>query len=410
MKKAISIILAALMLAGVMAGCAGDKEGNNGMMPEVKADTIGDDVVEANSRFAFEIMKNVYADDKEGNVFLSPASISTALTMTLNGAAGQTREQMRDVLGFSDIDQANVNSGFAYLIEMLNRDADGVEISLANSIWVRKGFSVLESFKEINRDYFASTIDELDFSKPEAKDTINNWVKDNTNGLIESIIDDDIDPMTVMFLINSIYFKGDWKVEFDPDKTYEADFRKEDGTTGKVDMMSSKGDTFYYEKDGLKMISLPYGEGGAMMDLILPAENTKMKDFTAKFGYKQYMDAVKGLNEKGDVQVAIPKFKVEYEKSLNEVLSAMGMKDAFTSQSNLTGINEGGNLFISDVKHKTYIDVNEEGTEAAGVTSVEIRLTSVMDPITFIADRPFSYIIRDTETDSILFMGIHDTP
>jgi serpin B len=313
-------------------------------------------------------------------------------------------------LGLEYIDQAEVNGGFAYLVRMLNRNSDSVKISLANSMWIRKGFEVLESFKQTNRDYFSAAIEELDFSNPEARDIINGWVKENTNGLIESIIDQDIDPMTVMFLINTIYFKGDWKVEFNPDKTYEADFKKEGGGTSKVDMMSVKKDTLYYEKDGLKMISLPYGEGGAVMDMILPEEGLSMEKFTKQFGYGEYIDAVKGLNQKTDVQVGLPKFKVEYETSLNDVLIAMGMEDAFTGRCDLSGINDKQDLFISDVRHKTYIDVNEEGTEAAGVTSVGIMLTGVMDPITFIADRPFSYIIRDAETDTILFMGIYDTP
>ncbi|MFO7612794.1 MAG: serpin family protein [Clostridia bacterium] len=410
MKRIFAMILAMVFTAGLLAGCSGESDSAGRLLPTVKAGTIGDNVVEGNSRFAFDIFNAVYSAGNDENVFLSPASISTALAMTMNGAAGNTLREMEEALRLSGIDKSEINNGFAYLVEMLNRNAKGIEISLANSVWIREGFEVLESFKKVNSDYFAAAMEELDFNSPGARDTINGWVKDNTNGLIESIIDDAIDPATVMFLINTIYFKGEWAVKFDSENTYEADFRLDDKTTGKVDMMYRKGDTMYYDDGDYKMISLPYGEGGVSMDLVLPSEGTSMKAFLKSFGYEEYLDALDGLEERTDVMISIPKFKTEYEISLRDALASLGMKEAFTGACDLSGINGTGNLFISDVKHKTYIDVNEEGTEAAGVTSVEIRLTAIMDPLKFIADRPFLHIIRDTETGTILFMGIFDTP
>jgi serpin B len=158
------------------------------------------------------------------------------------------------------------------------------------------------------------------------------------------------------------------------------------------------------------MISLPYGEGGMHMDIILPKAETNMGDFIKGFGYSEYLSALSNVTKKNDVVVAIPKFKAEYELSLKDALVSLGMEEAFTGAADFTKINEGGNIFISEVKHKTYIDVNEKGTEAAAVTSVEMKLTAILDPIEFIADRPFLYTIRDTETGSILFSGIFDTP
>lgn len=410
MKRIIAMILAMVFAAGLMAGCSGENNSAGRLMPTVKAGTIGDNVVEGNSRFALDIFKAVYSSGNDENVFLSPASISTVLAMTMNGAAGNTLREMEEALRLNGIDRTEINNGFAYLVEMLNRNAAGIEISLANSVWIREGFEVLESFRKVNSDYFAAAMEELDFDSPGARDTINGWVKDNTNGLIETIIDDAIDPATVMFLINTIYFKGEWAVKFDPENTYEADFKLDDKTSGKVDMMSRKGDTMYYDDGDYKMISLPYGEGGVSMDLVLPGEGTLMKDFLKGFGYEEYLDAIAGLDERTDVVTSVPKFKTEYEISLKDALASLGMEEAFTGACDLSGINGTGDLFISDVKHKTYIDVNEEGTEAAGVTSVEIKLTAIMDPLEFIADRPFIHIIRDTETGTILFMGIFDTP
>lgn len=398
------------LLAGLLAGCS--NEGGESIIktPAVKADTIENEAVEANSRFAFDILRAVYGLDDEGNVFLSPASISMALAMTWNGAGDNTKAEMARVLGFEGVDDMIINAGFAYLVDVLNRDSDGITTDLANSIWIREGFTVLDAFKKINSDYFAAQIEELDFSKDDAADTINGWVKDNTNGLIESIVDDKIHPATVMFLINTIYFKGDWQVEFDPDKTYESDFYVDGKYAGKVNMMSDKKNTLYYDADEYKIISLPYGEGGMYMDLVLPKDGMSMDSFLGKFDYVEYMEALVNITEKSDVIVAIPKFKTEYELSLKKALISLGMEEAFTSAADFTGMNEGGNLFISDVKHKTYIDVNEKGTEAAAVTSVEMKLTAIMDPIEFIADRPFMYIIREDETDSILFTGIFDNP
>ena len=410
LRRIFLVALAVVLAAGMLAGCTDNGGESGSLIPSVKADSIGTNVVDANSAFAFDIFRTLYETDDEGNLFVSPASISTALAMLMNGANGSTLEEIQDALRFNGIDAGEINSGFAYLVELLNRNEENVELSLANSIWIRENFKVLDSFKKINTDYFAAAIEELDFNKPEASDTINNWVKETTNGKIDGIVDDSIDPATVMFLINSIYFKGNWTVPFDPDKTYESDFFEDGKPVGKVDYMNYKNDTLYHEGNGFKIISLSYGEGDVVMDLVLPDNGTTMDEFIGTFGLDEYKEAVGNLTNKTDVIVSIPKFKAEYETSLNEALSSLGMQEMFTGNCDLSGINGSGSLFVSEVKHKSYIDVNEEGTEAAAVTSVEIRLTAVMDPTEFIADRPFMYTIRDTKTESILFMGIFDTP
>lgn len=409
-KKIVVLILVISLVVGLMTGCGKTKTEIFHGMPTVKADTIGDEVVEANSSFAFDILRAVYEKDTKGNVFLSPASISMALAMTWNGAKDKTRMEMSETLKFGTINYMIINGGFSYLVNLLNSDTDGITTDLANSIWIKEGFTVLDTFKKINSDYFAAQIEELDFSRDDASDIINGWVEENTKGLIDSIVDDNIDPATVMFLINTIYFKGNWQVEFDSAKTYETEFYSNGVSVGKVDMMSAKRDTLFFDSGEYKIISLPYGEGGMYMDLILPDENSSMDVFINQFDYDEYADALSNVSKRNDVVVAIPKFKTEYELSIKDALISLGMKEAFTGAADFTGMNEGGNIFISDVKHKTYIDVNEKGTEAAAVTSVEMKLTSVMNPIEFIANRPFLYTIREAESGSILFTGVYDTP
>jgi serpin B len=408
LKKIVVVLMVVSMTVGLFAGCT-DKGGESVFnMPVIKAETIGSEVVKANSQFAFDIFKAVSATSKGKNFFLSPASISTALAMTWNGAEGETRKSMAEVLGFDD--RNVINNGFAYLVNMLNRNEASVKISLANSIWIREGFPVLDEFKNVNSDFFAAAIRELNFSDPGAADIINGWVKKNTKGLIETIVDDEIDNATIMFLINTIYFKGNWKVEFNPDKTYTSDFFKDGTKIGSVEMMSDKKSTLYHEADEFKMISLPYGDGGMFMDLILPDEGTNLSEFIEEFSIKEYEDAIGSMHELDDVIVGIPKFKTEYKTSLRDALVALGMENAFSGSADFTGINKNGSLAISDVKHKSYIEVNEKGTEAAAVTSVEMKLTAIMEPLKFVANRPFIYTIRDDKTDTILFMGAFTTP
>ena len=409
-RRILLICISILLAAGLLAGCVSERNENNSIIPVVKADSIGTNVVDGNSEFAFKIFREMYKVDDSGNMFISPASISTALAMVMNGAQGNTLEELTDALEFKGIDPAEINSGFAYLVSLLNREDEGITLSLANSIWIRENFNVLDLFKQVNSDYFAAAIEELDFNKPDAAATINDWVKKTTNGKIEKMVGDSINPNTVMFLLNSIYFQGNWQQPFDPDKTYSTDFYIDNTATGKIAMMNYKSDTLYYKGNDYKIISLPYGEGEVVMDLILPGEGNSIGDFIEKFALDDYKKAVEGLTKKTDVIVSIPKFKAEYEKTLNEVLYGLGMKDIFGANCNLSGINGTGDLFVSEVRHKTFIDINEEGTQAAGVTSVEITLTAVMDPTEFIADRPFMYTIRDTTTESILFMGVFDTP
>ncbi len=411
MKKIGIIVLIFAIIISMLSSCSGSGGSSEdySKMPVVKADGIGEDVVKANSDFAFKILKSAYENGK--NIFISPASISAALAMTYNGANGETKEEMAKVLEFVGLDDATVNEGFAYLVQLLNKDKNGVMINMANSIWIRNDLPVLEKFKEINKQYFAAMISNMDFSDPTAKDTINDWVKKNTKGLIESIIDDKIAPDSVMYLINTIYFKGQWKVEFDPESTYEEDFKINGKAVGKIDMMSSSRNIEYYADKEYQMATLNYKDDRVVMDFILPRENVKMDDFIKDFDTKKYNEAISKMYTESDVLFRIPKFKNEYKLSLRDALIELGMKKAFSGSADFSKM-VSTSVAISDVKHKSYIEVNEEGTEAAAVTSVEMKLTAMpsMEKVEFIADRPFIYVIRDKETNSILFSGVFNNP
>ncbi len=400
MKRLLIIILIVLTLVGCTP-LENSVDIMENKMPSVKADTIEKEIVKANSKFAFDILHKLYEKD---NVFISPTSISVALTMTYNGADNSTKAQMAKVLGFDGIDDNTVNASFAYLTKLLNREENGININLANSIWIRNGYPILESFKEVNKKYFAAMIKEMGFDKEDASKVINNWVKEKTNSLIDSIVDEKIDANTVMFLINAIYFKGEWEKEFDTKKTYESDFYVNDVSIGKVDMMSDKRNVLYFENDEIQVVSLPYKNKNVYMDIVLPKNYMEFNEID----YDLYKKSIQNMNEK-EVYINLPKFEVEYKKSLKDVLKELGMKDAFMSKADFSKMCENSRLVVSDVKHKSYIDVNEKGTKAAAVTSVEVRDYS-MKVLSFIANKPFMYMIRDAKTDSILFMGVFRNP
>ena len=246
----------------------------------------------------------------------------------------------------------------------------------------------------------------MDFNRPDAKDIINQWVSDQTNELIEEIIDN-IPPEAVMYLINAIYFKGTWTYEFDPEETELKPFHPEQAPDLNVSTMSQETALNYYQDDLMQMVELPYGDEKYSMLVFLPAGIHSCSDIQAAMNSDNLDTWTNQLTET-NVRVQLPKFKFETFKLLNDPLSEMGMEIAFTDAADFTGINPAGNLFISRVLHKTFIDVNEEGTEAAAVTAVEISLTSIdpdPQPVEFIADKPFLFLIHENSSGSILFIG-----
>ena len=360
-------------------------------------------VASANTRFGFKLLQDLRERDSGANIFISPLSISIALTMTYNGAVGETEHAMAEVLEIEGLDRDTVNHSNAALRNSLENPDPKVEISIANSIWSRQDVEFNADFLERNRVFFGAEIASLDFSAPQATETINEWVNTNTNGKIEKIVDR-ISPQTLLFLINAIYFKGNWQDEFDKSQTRPGIFHLSDGNEKQVEMIRREGEYPYFRGENFEATSLPYGDGRLGMYIFLPNRDSNLNKFLGNLNAGNWGDWISQFQDRRH-DMMLPRFKLEYEVSLNDTLEALGMGIAFGSGADFSGM--GPSLFISEVKHKTFVEVNEEGTEAVAVTAV-VGVKSV--PSVFRVDRPFFFAIYDTETEIILFMGTVTEP
>ncbi|NLM27998.1 MAG: serpin family protein [Clostridiaceae bacterium] len=360
------------------------------------------ELILANRKFSWEIFKKINEEDSKKDIFISPLSISTMLTMALNGAKGTTKEAIENALFVHGMDIDKINRGYAWLIDRLNGIDEKIKLDIANSIWIRDGFDVKPDFIERNRRYLNSEVRVLDFSKADAAGTINNWISQKTNNLITGMIDPPIPDDVMMYLINAIYFKGEWAEQFNEENTSKQDFHAIDGKTDKVLMMRRTGRVDYVSTDDYRAVSLPYGNKKTSMIIILP--DMDINEFISGMDNEKFGELLDGLRPVSDLNLQIPKFKMEYGiKELNDTLEAMGMGVALSHDADFTGIAD--ELFISRVLHKAVIDVNEEGTEAAAATVGEMKTTAVVEPVSFIADRPFLFVIADIEEGNILFIG-----
>lgn len=362
-------------------------------------------LTESDNKFGLKLFGKIVETEQDKNIFISPLSVSMALGMIYNGADSTTLEAMHETLEYGDLTIQEVNESYRSLIELLTELDPKVIFDIANSIWYREGFPVENDFLTTNQDYFDAVVRALDFSSDDAADIINAWVNENTNGKIEKIVDKPIDPLTVMFLINAIYFKGTWTYEFDEENTTDDIFYLPDGSEKGCKMMSHQCDHNYFENEQFQAIDLPYGDAGFSMTILLPKPEVSTDSLIAQMNNDTWNSWLGSFSEQ-EVNLFLPKFKLEYEISLNDILSALGMSIAFEpGRADFTKINSDGNLYISEVKHKTFIDVNEEGTEAAAVTSVEIGRTSIGSGITMHINRPFVFAIRENHSGTILFIG-----
>ncbi len=361
----------------------------------------------ANTEFGFNLFNTIWETEQDKNIFISPFSVSVALTMTLNGAAGETEQAMIDTLQLQGIDTDSINSSYAQLQQALQTSAPKVTLTIANSLWGNKGVSFNPNFLQRNTQFFNAEISILDFLNPNSLTTINQWVNDRTNGKIPKILDE-IESNAVLFLINAIYFKGSWQTEFDPSNTRDGTFHLANGSKKQVPMMFRSGRYSHYREDAFQAVNLPYGDGRISMYIFLPARNSDLNTFLETLTPEKWENWMSQFREQ-QLALRIPKFKLEYgTKELNDALTALGMGIAFEQNradfSRMASLEDlGANLYIDKVSHKTFIEVNEEGTEAAAVTIVGIVKTSL--PPEFTADRPFFFAIRDNETGTVLFMG-----
>lgn len=368
------------------------------------------EVIASDNVFGLELFQKVAGNGGSSeNIFISPTSVALALAMTYNGSDGGTMTAMENTLGKNGLTLEEINGSYKSLIDALVSADPDVLLEIANSIWYRQGFSVLPEFVDANQEYYDAEVSDLDFNLPGAPDVINTWVDEKTHGRITEIIQQ-IPAETVMYLINAIYFKGTWLYEFDEELTADDQFYAA-GNSVTVPFMVQEAGVGYAANDDFSMIELPYGQGNFSMVVMLPNEGHATDDILPLLtseNWDQWLDAMTTQ----DVMIKLPKFKFEYKNQLNDELSDMGMGVAFTDMADFTKINPAGNLFISKVLHKSFIEVNEEGTEAAAVTSVEISLTSFpgTQPLQFVADHPFVFAIREKDTGAILFMGLMQDP
>lgn len=369
------------------------------------------ELVEADNSFGLKLFKEINTEETESNVFISPLSISMALGMTYNGAVGSTEEAMRTTLEFSNLSRDEINESYKSLIGLLEGIDSDVEFNIANSIWYRNDYTFEQDFFERSRDYFDAIVSGLDFGKPQAaKDTMNNWVDENTNGKIKEIVDY-VDPINdMMFLINAIYFNGVWTFQFNKEDTKDDLFYLPGGETKECKMMEVRSRFKYFEDSLLQAIDIPYGNGNYSMTVILSGEDQDIDLMIAGLTESQWDEWMNNFTE-DSVNLFFPKLKLEYEikKLLEEALTSLGMGIAFDDlEADFTGMYEPGGIFIDRVIHKTFLEVDEAGTEAAAATVVAMGVTSIQGGKTYPVirvDRPFLLAIRENHSGTILFMG-----
>ncbi|MFH1853303.1 MAG: serpin family protein [Candidatus Neomarinimicrobiota bacterium] len=362
-------------------------------------------LVTSNQEFAFNLLAAVTASDATENIFISPLSVAMALGMTMNGASGQTYADMQAALEFAGLKETEINQTFESLIELLQSIDPEVITEIANSIWIRDGFTVENDFIETNRDYFDAEVATADFTDPATVTTINDWIAANTNGKITDVLDQ-IPAEAVMYLINAIYYKAIWQYEFDQEYTRPEDFYVSANNSVTVDMMRLTADLQYYADDTVQIVDLPYGRGNYSMTVILPWASIDLDEYIQSFDSQRWNYYLSELEVKTGT-VAVPRLRINYKLLMNEALDQLGMGIAFSGQADFSRINPFYDLFISRVIHQTFVQMDEEGTEAAAVTVVEVSLTSVgpVTDFTMAVNRPYLFLIRERESGAILFTG-----
>lgn len=375
------------------------------------------DLPEANTRFSFKLFQDLLAQTPRENLFLSPLSLSIALSMLYNGASGQTQQEIAQALAYQGLSAEAINQGNLTLRKRLQNTGNGVEILIANALWGKEGLQFKSAFQSQNKAFYDAQLELLNFGTPAAVARINKWASDNTRGLIPKVVEQ-IDPQTILLLMNAIYFKGNWSDPFEASNTKPQTFHKADGTSLEHPMMSryAKWRYAHNSEQGFQVASLPYGEDERTEMLVfLPDPGKSLEQWSEQLNEANWNSWLSSLRSR-EGRVVLPKFKLKTMLNLNDNLRRLGMSKAFLDgEAELDQLLESSGLrpFVSQVKQDAYVDVNEKGTEAAAVTTVTVGATSVQlpqEPFELVLDRPFAYLIYDRETQSILFMGALNQP
>ncbi|MBD2186868.1 serpin family protein [Pseudanabaena mucicola] len=366
-------------------------------------------LVATSNKFGFNLFERVAKQDE--NIFISPSSVAIALSMVYNGAKGDTQTEIAKTLELQGISVEDVNKFNRAFQQMLTEGDKGVELNIANSVWVRNDVPLKQDFLNQVQKFYQSEVTNLDFRDPNAVNIINNWVKQSTKDKIDTIVDR-IDRDSLMFLINAVYFNGKWEAPFDKSRTQPKPFTLANGKKIQHPAMSRSGEYRYYDAPTFQAINLPYGSGRFGMQVFLPKPNSNLAEFQKQLTTSNWQEwSTKFVEREGLIQ--LPRFKMEYEITLKSILKDMGMVLPFSNQADFSNLSDASST-IHEVRHKTFVDVTEEGTEAAAVTSIEMRVTSAMPseepPFQMIVDRPFFFAISDRKTGAIIFMGSIKNP
>lgn len=366
----------------------------------------------ADNGFAFRLLRQLVQGQPAQDIFISPYSASTVLQMVGNGAAGQTKTEMQSALGTTSLSADDANAANKNILESLGQNTN-VILTTANAIWCRAGILLNPDFLAANRDFFDATVEPIDFTDPASVDVINDWASEKTHGKIPDIANGMIDPeQTEMFLANAVYFKGKWADPFDASDTKDRPFNLRDGSQKTVPMMTKSKTFTYRHGTGYQAVRLPYLDDNLSMYVFLPDTNSSPENLLGILNGDKWRRITKpGFSDRYGTLV-LPKFKLNYSVELIEPLQSLGIKAAFdTNSADFSGINSKLSLCISSVVQKTFIEVKEEGTEAAAVTGMGLTPLSGVeipppDPFEMIVDRPFLFLIEDNQTGIILFMGV----
>ena len=402
MKKNIAILL----LIAFFVGCKSENEPTkNEEFKPIQLTAEQKARVSQDNDFAFEFLNKTISTVDESNVFVSPLSLSIALGMLRNGAQGDTKTEIGTAIKLNALSDDAINSYYKIMQTSLPKMDSKTDLSIANSIWYKEGFSAKSDFLKTNTDYFNAYIKALDFSKAWALDTINGWCAKKTNNLIPKVLNE-IDPDARMFLMNAVYFKGIWAKQFNANSTQDYTFTNEKNQTSTVKMMMKEDTVAYGKNDMAQFVDLPYGNGAFSMTVILPEYGKTTADVLKTLDSETFNSMISSMQTK-KVKLLIPRFKAKNTYMLNDALKSMGMKKAFEINAELNGISDLKPLFVSFVKQDTYVEVTEEGTKAAAVTTIGIYTTSIQidEPPVFAVDKPFIFLIREKSTGVILFIG-----
>lgn len=375
--------------------------------PDPETARLGKEAAGRTLEFGFALYAQLLREKGNESLFVSPPSIALALAMAQAGAGGGTREEIAQVLHGKSLKPGEVDRHYSALMAVLRSADPQVRVDIANSAWTRKGVPFRKEYVSLLADRYGARAEELDFAGSKAPATINAWVKDRTSGKIDRVVPDSIPPDAVLYLINAVYFKGEWTEKFDKSATKVQPFHLPGGGTKDHPFMIRTGTYGYLETPELRAIRIPYGRNNRMAFYVfLPPDGSTLAEFHPKLTAENWKAWMAGVGSR-ECRLEMPRFKLECGLHLIPALAALGMPRAFKRGADFSGMSPLGNeLFINSVLHKTFVEVNEEGTEAAAVTAVGATIVSVPPPpIPFKVDRPFFCAIRDDESGAILFMG-----